>query len=461
MRGAFYVATAILIASSIRTAAESVQIKSDITQYHDKLPVSDSDTKTLPRRSLRGSGDQLESPVAEEERVNSLGVLKDVEKDVSKVILRLDESKMKSVSGLNNMVSVGEHVGSSGTKNYEDAVAKFQQVKVDYKNAIKKLKALELRSAEATKQKRNNRILNEQHSAQANAWSQKAHFYRIDFVNHDNEVDNAANIAIDAKTKLDQLLAEAEKVKQLVNVFYLAGRTDAVQDIQVYQADLLNAAATANKDFESALVTAILHHFARDNIHQFIITATQAEKMHRDYAELYKNAANEALKKSKMYKTEVEQAARAVSTAKSKLGAAVSTAKTKPGAQAEKIAFVPPEFEAAKAGKRSKLDLNVKATLAEKRTHATQGQAASPAHFAIDSHDIPATEELELTLSLPNPTNQGTKLKRKRKQDQLDDNREGGSRIVNDLHPAIAQPARNTFPDVNYDPIVSKGKQTL
>ncbi|KAL8011254.1 hypothetical protein Plhal710r2_c053g0160321 [Plasmopara halstedii] len=162
-----------------------------------------------------------------------------------------------------------------------------------------------------------------------------------------------------------------------------------------------------------------------------------------------------------MYKTEVEQAARAVSTAKSKLGAAVSTAKTKPGAQAEKIAFVPPEFEAAQAGKRSKLDLNVKATLAEKRTHATQGQAASPAHFAIDSHDIPATEELELTLSLPNPTNQGTKLKRKRKQDQLDDNREGGSRIVNDLHPAIAQPARNTFPDVNYDPIVSKGKQTL
>ncbi|KAL7694102.1 hypothetical protein Plhal304r1_c002g0005951 [Plasmopara halstedii] len=438
MRGAFYVANAILIASSIRTAAESVQIKSDITQYHDKLPVSDSDTKTLPRRSLRGSGDQLESPVAGEERVTSPGVLKGAGNDVSEAILWLNKFKMKSVSGLNNMISFGEHVGSSGTKNYEDAVAKFQQVK-----------------------KRNNRILNEQHSAQANAWSQKAHFYRIDFVNHDNEVDNAANIAIDAKTKLDQLLAEAEKVKQLVNVFYLAGRTDAVQDIQVYQADLLNAAATANKDFESALVTAILHHFARDNIHQFIITATQAEKMHRDYAELYKNAANEALKKSKMYKTEVEQAARAVSTAKSKLGAAVSTAKTKPGAQAEKIAFVPPEFEAAQAGKRSKLDLNVKATLAEKRTHATQGQAASPAHFAIDSHDIPATEELELTLSLPNPTNQGTKLKRKRKQDQLDDNREGGSRIVNDLHPAIAQPARNTFPDVNYDPIVSKGKQTL
>ncbi|KAL7694100.1 hypothetical protein Plhal304r1_c002g0005931 [Plasmopara halstedii] len=76
MRGAFYVANAILIASSIRTAAESVQIKSDITQYHDKLPVSDSDTKTLPRRSLRGSGDQLESPVAGEERVTSPGVLK-------------------------------------------------------------------------------------------------------------------------------------------------------------------------------------------------------------------------------------------------------------------------------------------------------------------------------------------------------------------------------------------------
>ncbi|KAL8004307.1 hypothetical protein Plhal703r1_c10g0052351 [Plasmopara halstedii] len=160
--------------------------------------------------------------------------------------------------------------------------------------------------------------------------------------------------------------------------------------------------------------------------------------------------ANEALKMSKIYKTEAEQATRAV-----------STAKTKPGAQAEKIAFVPPEFEAAQAGKRSKFDLNVKATLAEKPTHATHGQAASPAHFAIDSHDIPATEELDLTLRLSNPPNQGMKLKRKRKQDRLDDNREGGSRIVNDLHPAIAQPARNTLPDVNYDPIVSKGKQTL
>ncbi|CEG39173.1 uncharacterized protein PHALS_09228 [Plasmopara halstedii] len=167
-------------------------------------------------------------------------------------------------------------------------------------------------------------------------------------------------------------------------------------------------------------------------------------------AERYKNAANEAWETYKRLDTEAEQAAQAVSTAETKLSA-----------QVKKIAFVPPEFEAAQAGKRPKFDLTFKATLAEKPTHATQGQAASPAHFAVDSHDIPATEELDMTLSLSNPTNQGTKLKRKRKQDQLDDNRESGSRIVNDLHPAIAQPARNTLPDLNYEPIVSKGKQTL
>ncbi|KAL8007554.1 hypothetical protein Plhal703r1_c03g0014341 [Plasmopara halstedii] len=95
MRGAFYVATAFFIASSTRTAAESVQIKSVITQNHDKLPAGGSDTKTLPRRSLKGSGDHLETPVAEKERARLVRVpkLEKAKNVVSDLVSRLGKSR--------------------------------------------------------------------------------------------------------------------------------------------------------------------------------------------------------------------------------------------------------------------------------------------------------------------------------------------------------------------------------
>ncbi|KAL8004257.1 hypothetical protein Plhal703r1_c10g0051811 [Plasmopara halstedii] len=106
MRGAFYVATAFLIASSTCTAAQSVQIKSVITQYHNKLPADGSDAKTLPRRFLKGGEDRLKTPVAEEERVNPAEVLKGTRKAVSETDFRL---KISSVDGLIKSVIDGEH----------------------------------------------------------------------------------------------------------------------------------------------------------------------------------------------------------------------------------------------------------------------------------------------------------------------------------------------------------------
>ncbi|KAL8011294.1 hypothetical protein Plhal710r2_c053g0160721 [Plasmopara halstedii] len=118
MRGAFYVATALLIASSARTArtaAESVQIKYVITQYYDKLPIGGSDTMTLPRRSLQGSGDQLETPVAEEERVYLTKILKSAEEYVSEALLRSEEAKVGSV--LQNFSKPPPIVNSSSTNS--------------------------------------------------------------------------------------------------------------------------------------------------------------------------------------------------------------------------------------------------------------------------------------------------------------------------------------------------------
>ncbi|KAL7691780.1 hypothetical protein Plhal304r1_c008g0031991 [Plasmopara halstedii] len=177
MRGAFYVATAFFIASSTRTAAESVQIKSAITQYHDKLPASGSDTKTLPGRSLKGSGDHLETPVAEEERVRLAEVpervrlaevlgrvrlaevpervrlaevlgrvrfaelpervrlalvlervrlakvseLEEAKNIVPNLVLRLRKAEKKLEEDLREMVPVGEHVGTSATPSRQES----------------------------------------------------------------------------------------------------------------------------------------------------------------------------------------------------------------------------------------------------------------------------------------------------------------------------------------------------
>ncbi|KAL8016568.1 hypothetical protein Plhal710r2_c025g0100091 [Plasmopara halstedii] len=54
MRGAFYVATAFFIASSIRTAAESAQIKSVITQNHDKCQPVFLTQRRCPEDLLKG-----------------------------------------------------------------------------------------------------------------------------------------------------------------------------------------------------------------------------------------------------------------------------------------------------------------------------------------------------------------------------------------------------------------------
>ncbi|KAL7691766.1 hypothetical protein Plhal304r1_c008g0031851 [Plasmopara halstedii] len=117
MRGAFYVATAFFIASSTRTAAESDQIKSVLTQNHDKLPAGGSDTKTLSRRSLKGSGDHLETPVAEEERVRLTEVLEleEANKVATDIVLHLRKAEMKLENDLREMVPVEEHVGTSAT----------------------------------------------------------------------------------------------------------------------------------------------------------------------------------------------------------------------------------------------------------------------------------------------------------------------------------------------------------
>ncbi|KAL8004247.1 hypothetical protein Plhal703r1_c10g0051701 [Plasmopara halstedii] len=243
MRGAFYVATAFLIASSTRTAAESVQIKSEITQDLDKLPVGDSDTKSLPRRSLKGSGDRLEIPVAEEERVIPTGVLEGAGKDVSEAILRLE----KSGDDL-KMVKVGEGVGSSATskgkriqifqKSHKDAVAEHQQVFDTYKHAIKKNEALELERDTALIKSHNWKLLSDYFSAQAAKDTKNYHNYHTIFSQLDSVVTPATASYKGIKNTREKYLALLEESFSRANAAKHAGNMDEYNEIQVTVAEL-------------------------------------------------------------------------------------------------------------------------------------------------------------------------------------------------------------------------------
>ncbi|KAL7694043.1 hypothetical protein Plhal304r1_c002g0005301 [Plasmopara halstedii] len=149
MRGAFYVATALLIATNTRTSAASVLIKSLNVQTHDVLQTGETDAETLSRRSLKGSGDQLATPAAGEERMNLSDILKEAGESVIEELSSLNKAEKNSINldGLSDIIMKGEYLGSPAAlrdqkleifhKNFANAVARNYRFIIDYQIAYK------------------------------------------------------------------------------------------------------------------------------------------------------------------------------------------------------------------------------------------------------------------------------------------------------------------------------------
>ncbi|KAL7694055.1 hypothetical protein Plhal304r1_c002g0005461 [Plasmopara halstedii] len=409
--------------------AKSVQIKSVITQYHDKLPAGGSDTNTLPRRFLNGSGDHLETQVAEEERVSLAEVLKKAEKSVPELLLHLEKAELKPVDDLSKMVTVGEHVGTSATssrerihilqKNYEDAVAQLDQVTKNHDKASRDLNALVRKEAEALYWINKINALSLRHSGRADDAANNAVRYLTNFYNYKSSMNKAAEDVNAVSIKPFLLRARLYLIHLLVHV-------DNSKEIRDRQASLQNAVVKATQEYRAAEYDeGKFRNFA--NYYQLLLNdADEKQQSEREMAEIYKNYASLASESYNSYEREIERAV-----------IVFTTAQAKQDAQIRKVILSFQKLMAAQDEERPQLDSNFGAILSEKPTIATQdliaAHAAQPAHFDTHSHVIPASEKLDLTLSLSDPPNLGKKRKRKNQSDHLDDNRKSGVKIINDI----------------------------
>ncbi|KAL7690687.1 hypothetical protein Plhal304r1_c011g0042281 [Plasmopara halstedii] len=131
MRGAFYVVTALFIASSARTATESIQIKLPNVRKNE---IGGMDPKTSPKRSLTGIDGRVVHATTDEFRSTLADIIDKPSNDIVKLILpELSNDEMAKIgkSGLSKMIM--DNLGSPADFKVkaDELLAKIQEYRED------------------------------------------------------------------------------------------------------------------------------------------------------------------------------------------------------------------------------------------------------------------------------------------------------------------------------------------
>ncbi|KAL7691693.1 hypothetical protein Plhal304r1_c008g0031101 [Plasmopara halstedii] len=374
---------------------------------------------TLPRRSLKGSEDHLETPVDEEERVRFADAieLKEAKRVVLNLHLRLREAEMKLENNLREMVPVREHVGTSATpsregsqilrKKLEDAITKLEQVNFNLVRAKNILTAYKRMEADALKVEKESDIRNERYSKYADYSANEAASRSENVAKHvsgmkeANEAVSRLENSAEYKLKMEEAAEKAIPVS--IEKIISRGVVDEIKHLDNNHNPQKIHPHRVDQAIEAAKLEEETHRISASYNRQLLHHADEDEGLFRKIAEIYKSTASVASNLNKSYKHKVKQAKEVK-----------KSFQAEQDAQIKKVKHLTQKLMAAQDSERPQLSSNFGAILPAKSTYATQDPIA--AHAAPIIHS-----DTDIHVEM--------KLERRRQSDHLDDNRESGVKI--------------------------------